>query len=47
MPATQVLSRRTTARKSRPAMGRPVPEVLLELAYRLHTTRVVTRPQPR
>lgn len=47
MPATQVLPRRTTARKSRPATGRPVPELLLELAYRLHATRVVARPEPR
>ncbi|MBN9520499.1 hypothetical protein J0H58_18560 [bacterium] len=47
MPATRVLPRRTTARKSRPATGRPVPELLLELAYQLHTTRVITRPQLR
>jgi hypothetical protein len=28
----------------RPAPRRPVPEMLLELAYHLHVSRVVTRP---
>jgi hypothetical protein len=42
MPATQTAPRRT--RKSRQASARPVPELLLELAYRLHATRVVARP---
>lgn len=46
MPANRVLPRRTTSRKSRPT-GRPVTEVLLELAYQLHTTRVVARPGSR
>ncbi len=46
MSATRVLPRRTTSRKSRPT-GRPVTEVLLELAYRLHTTRAVVRPGSR
>ena len=43
MPATQVPSRRTTPRKSRPATGRPVTAMLRELAFVLHTTRLVTR----
>jgi hypothetical protein len=42
MPATQTAPRRT--RKSRQTSARPVPELLLELAYRLHATRVVARP---
>lgn len=42
MPATQTAPRRTS--KSRPATSRPVPELLLELAYRLHATKVVARP---
>lgn len=41
MPATQVLPRRKTARKSRPTAGRPVTDVLRELAFVLHCTRVV------
>ena len=46
MPATAALPRRKpTARKSPPA--RPVSELLLELAYRLHTTRVVGSRSPR
>jgi hypothetical protein len=40
MPAT--LTRRTDRKATRPT--RPVPELLLELAYRLHATRVVRRP---
>ena len=42
MPATQTAPRRT--RKSRRTPTRPVPELLLELAYRLHATRVLARP---
>ena len=42
MPATQTAPRRT--RKGRQVPSRPVPELLLELAYRLHTTRAVPRP---
>lgn len=34
-------ARRKTARKNRPAPARPVTATLLELAYYLHTTRVV------
>jgi hypothetical protein len=45
MNATQLPSRR--ARKTCPAPTRPVPEVLMEIAYRLHTTRVVARPPAR
>jgi hypothetical protein len=47
MNATK-LPRRKTARKSLPI--RPVTELLLELAYHLHATRVVARldkPEPR
>jgi hypothetical protein len=45
---TALLPRRRTARKSRPAPAlpastRPVPELLRELAYHLHTTRAVGR----
>jgi hypothetical protein len=40
---TATKSRRKTDRKSR-RPARPVAEVLLELAYYLHTTRVVERP---
>lgn len=47
MPATLAPVRRTPARKARPAPTRPVPELLLELAYRLHATRVVSRSLPR
>jgi hypothetical protein len=37
-------SQRTTARKGRrKPQNRPVPEMLLELAYRLHATKVVVR----
>lgn len=40
---TALLPRRRTARKPRPAASRPVPELLRELAYHLHATRVVGR----
>ena len=40
MPATQTAPRR----KPRRIPTRPVPEILLEIAYRLHATRVVARP---
>ena len=43
MPATQVLPRRKNARKSRPTAGRPVNELLRELAFVLHCTRVVSQ----
>jgi hypothetical protein len=46
MPATQVLPRRKNVRKSRPTAGRPVTDVLRELAFVLHCTRVVA-PLPR
>ena len=39
---TRTKSRRPSpTRKSRPAPARPVQELLLELAYRMHATRVV------
>ena len=41
MPATQVPPRRKTARKSRPTAGRPVADVLRELAFVMHCTRAV------
>jgi len=41
MPATQVPSRHKTPRKSRPTTGRSVTEVLRELAFVMHCTRVV------
>jgi len=40
MNATKLSPRRTTTSRS----TRPVPEMLLELAYRLHATKVVARP---
>jgi hypothetical protein len=43
MPATQVLSRRKTTPKVRPTTSRPVTELLRELAFVLHSTRVVSR----
>ena len=43
MPATQVLPRRKNVRKSRPTAGRPVAELLRELAFVLHCTRVVSQ----
>jgi hypothetical protein len=36
--------RRAVSRKSKPAPTRPIPEVLLEIAYRLHATRPLPRP---
>ena len=39
---TATPTRRKPSRKPRPA--RPVTEILLELAYYLHTTHVVARP---
>ena len=45
MTATQARPKR---RKMVKTAGRPVQEVLLELAYRLHATRVIgRRPDPR
>ncbi len=41
---TQASSQRGGARKNRrKPQNRPVPEMLLELAYRLHATKVVRR----
>jgi hypothetical protein len=40
MNATKLSPRRTTTSRA----TRPVPEMLLELAYRLHVTKVVARP---
>jgi hypothetical protein len=45
MNGTQVAPRKT--RKTRRTTTRPVPELLLELAYRLHATKVVARPTVR
>jgi hypothetical protein len=39
MPATQ-----TVTRPTRKVPSRPVTELLLEIAYRLHATRAVARP---
>ncbi len=44
MNATQHPPRRKTVKKTHPATPRPVPELLLELAYQLHVTKVVNRP---
>jgi hypothetical protein len=41
---TATLNRPTAQKKPRVTTTRPVPEILLELAYRLHATRVVRRP---
>lgn len=46
MNATPTAPRRKASRKTRRAPVRPVTEVLLEIAYHLHTTRVVARPAP-
>jgi hypothetical protein len=46
MNATPTAPRRKTARKPRRAPSRPVTEVLLEIAYHLHTSRVIVRPAP-
>ncbi len=43
MSTTQ--TRNTPAHKSNRA--RPIPELLLEIAYRLHATRVLVRPAPK
>lgn len=43
MPATQVLPRRKNVRKSRPTAGRPVTELLRELAFVMHYTRVIAQ----
>jgi hypothetical protein len=45
MNATQLAPRKPG--KARRTTTRPVPELLLELAYRLHATRVVARPSVR
>jgi hypothetical protein len=44
--ATQTAPRRKTPRKPLQAPARPVTELLLELAYQLHTSRVLARPAP-
>jgi hypothetical protein len=43
MPATQVPPHCKKARKSRPTAGRPVIDVLRELAFVMHCTRVVAQ----
>jgi hypothetical protein len=45
MPAT--LIRHAGSKAKRPTHSRSVPELLLELAYRLHATRAVRRPVDR
>jgi hypothetical protein len=45
MSATRLAPRKPS--KPRPTATRPVPELLLELAYRLHATKVVARPSVR
>lgn len=45
MNATQLPLRRNTARKSRQRPTRPVRELLLEIAYHLHTSKVVASPR--
>jgi len=45
MNATPLPSRPNTARKTRQTATRPVPELLLEIAYRLHASKVVVRPR--
>jgi hypothetical protein len=35
---------RTAARKANSNPPRPIPELLLEIAYHLHTTKVLARP---
>jgi len=44
MNTTQLLPRPKTTRKPRPVATRPVSQVLLEIAYCLHATKVVARP---
>ena len=46
MPANQALPRRTT-RKAPSAPARPVQEMLLELAFRLHATKPVIQAPAR
>jgi hypothetical protein len=46
MNATPTAPRRKTSHKARRAPARPVAELLLEITYHLHTTRVVARPAP-
>ncbi|HEV3438801.1 MAG TPA: hypothetical protein VG122_15655, partial [Gemmata sp.] len=45
MNATPLPSRPNAARKTRQTSTRPVPEILLEIAYRLHASKVVARPR--
>lgn len=45
MTATQRRPR-TSARKTAPKPSRPISELLLEIAYHMHTTRVIARPAP-
>jgi len=45
MTATQLAPRRNKARNSRHNSTRPVPELLLEIAYLLHARKVVSRPR--
>ena len=47
MNATQLSPRRNPARQPRPTATRPVPQLLLEIAYQLHATRGVARPSDR
>jgi hypothetical protein len=45
MNAAQTAPRKPS--KPRRTPSRPIPELLLELAYRLHATRAVARPPAR
>jgi hypothetical protein len=45
MNATQLPSHRKVTRKTHQTSTRPVTEILLELAYRLHASKVVKRLQ--
>jgi len=47
MTATQLAPRRNKTRKTRQTSTRPVPELLLEIAYLLHARKVVPPPQNR
>ena len=47
MNATLLPAPRKVARRTRPTATRPVPQLLLEIAYQLHATRVVARPSDR
>ncbi len=45
MNTTQLPSNPNTTQKTRQTSSRPVPELLLEIAYRLHASKVVVRPR--